>query len=127
MYPRLHYSLIFILVSISTKVYASNPIKDVMWTFRSHAYNLSLILKGDRKYDQSQIDNTLIIYKDGAMKLKDNLPDNEPVYEDLKKRFGDLIQSIDKNKQQITDLPTFQMHYRKITILCNSCHDKYDN
>ena len=122
----MRYSLILIIPTYITQAYASSPIKDVMRTFKSHAYNLANMLSGDKNFDPSIVDKALATYLDGAIKLRDNLPDKGQDLPDIKKRFGDLVIAIDENRGLIIDQSSFQTQYRKITQVCNSCHDKYD-
>jgi cytochrome c556 len=118
--------LILLIMMCGSQAYASSPIKDVMWTFKSHAYNLAKMLSGDKNFDSSVVDKALATYLDGATKLRDNLPDKGQDLLDIKKRFGDLVIAIDENRGLIIDQSSFQTQYRKITQVCNSCHDKYD-
>jgi len=122
----MRYSLILIIPTFITQAHASSPIKDVMWTFKSHAYNLAKMLSGDKNFDSTVVDKALATYLDGATKLRDNLPDKGQDLLDIKKRFGDLVIAIDENRGLIIDQSSFQTQYRKITQVCNSCHDKYD-
>jgi hypothetical protein len=65
--------LILLIMMCGSQAYASSPIKDVMWTFKSHAYNLAKMLSGDKNFDSIVIDKALATYLDGATKLRDNL------------------------------------------------------
>ena len=114
------------LFFIVCPAHASNPIKDVMWTFRSHAYNLAIMLKGDKKFDEQIVNKALETYLHGATKLRDNLPERNEELIDIKKRFGEMVDAINENRNLIIDQSSFQANYRKITQVCNSCHEKYD-
>jgi len=115
-----------IILGVTNAVAYGSSLKDVMWSFRSPAYQMAQMLHEDAPYDPEKVLINLDIFRNAAERLAKDPQLIGSEGEDMKIRLQGLIEDI-KNIGPTLQAENFKTDYRKIIKNCNSCHEKYDN